>query len=181
MQRPMTASMPQHMPCPFLSCSPPAPLPSPLPGAPAGDAGPGLRERLLREPQVHRDLLHLHRVHGAGGWFRGHGGGVRGSPACWMAVAARWHGVPCRASARLTSKRLYMPHPTSPLAATPQGATYRADLADADPQPRLFRRTQTSGFSPDDFVTKQVRMQGLAGQPLRGHMLGHSQPPWGRP
>lgn len=38
---------------------------------------------------------------------------------------------------------------------TEPGATYRADLADADPQPRLFRRTQTAGFSPDDFVTKQ--------------------------
>lgn len=53
--------------------------------------------------------------------------------------------------------------PPSPLAATPQGATYRADLADADPQPRLFRRTQTAGFSPDDFVTKQVRPSWGAG------------------
>lgn len=36
------------------------------------------------------------------------------------------------------------------------GAIYRVDAAAADPAPALFRRIATAGFSPDDFVTKQV-------------------------
>lgn len=38
-----------------------------------------------------------------------------------------------------------------------QGAIYRVDMADAEPEPQLFRRIATKGFSPDDFETKQAR------------------------
>lgn len=39
-----------------------------------------------------------------------------------------------------------------------QGATYRVDMAEPNAEPRLFRRIRlsASGFSPDDFVTKQA-------------------------
>ncbi len=33
----------------------------------------------------------------------------------------------------------------------------RCDVSTADPKPSLYRRVPTKGFSPDDFVTEQVR------------------------
>ncbi len=45
------------------------------------------------------------------------------------------------------------------------GSTYRVDVADAEPEPTLFRRTKLSvEHNPEDYVTKQVRARCASGR-----------------